>query len=297
MTSQSGTTLAELLALLDLETQGPDRFIGHSPEYRWGRIYGGQVIGQALAAAARTVPADRHCHSLHCYFMRPGDPKVPIRFDVARLRDGRSFATRQIVATQRQEAIFAMGASYHVEETGFEHEMPMPAVPRPHELPDEEAMAKSFPKELLSFFDQRWPFEFRPTDSNRIMRKTAFGTLPVQSLWMRSRGLIEASVPLSIHQALLAYASDWALIDTGLIGHGYAINDPDLQGASLDHALWFHRPFRADSWLLFHQDSPSAHGARTLCRGSIYTEDGSLIASVAQEGLFRVIKKPATGKS
>jgi acyl-CoA thioesterase-2 len=279
------SAIAGLIADLHLEETAPDRFIGHSPLYKWGRIYGGLVVGQALMAAARTVQG-RDAHSLHCYFIRPGDPREPIAYEVDRLRDGGSFTTRRVVARQKGEAILSLGCSFHNNEPdGFEHQRTMPDVPAPETLPDEEAMARALPKELRGYFDTSWPFEFRLTDLSRILSKD--DKPAVQTLWMRARGSVPKHYPPMLHQCLLGYASDWSLLDTTLVAHHRFINEPSIQAASLDHVVWFHRPFRVDDWLLFHQDSPSAQGSRGLALGSVFARDGRLVATIAQEGLIR----------
>jgi acyl-CoA thioesterase-2 len=244
------------------------------------------VIAQALYAASRTVE-DRQAHSLHAYFLLGGDPEVPIVYEVDRLRDGRSFTTRRVLAIQKGEAIFAMSASFQVDEPGYEHQMPMPKVPMPEELPDPEAMAKLFDtpqsNPLQAFYQRRRPIEIRPVE---IERYRGTGELePKFNVWMR------AIEPLpdepAFHRSVLAYASDMLLLDSSLIAHGTTVFNGKIQAASLDHALWFHRPFRADDWLLYAQDSPSTSGARGFSRGLIFDRQGRLVASVAQEGLIR----------
>lgn len=282
-------TVPDLLAILDLEVVEEDVFRGRSPQIGWQRVFGGLVIAQALTAAARTVPG-RPPHSLHGTFMRPGDPSTPIVFQVARWRDGRSFATRQCLAIQHGQPIFALTASFQVEERGLEHQLPMPDVPPPDALPSEAELMGRFahvmPEGLRRYFSRDRPIEFRPTDLTRFAPKPEAGPRPpFQHVWMR------ATAPLpddpAVHRAFLAYLSDMSLLDTALVAHGRSIFEAGLQVASLDHALWFHRPFRADGWLLYAQDSPSTSGARGMTRGLIYTEAGALAASVTQEGLLR----------
>ena len=289
--------LKQLLAILDLEPLERNLFRGQSPQQGWQRVFGGQVIGQALMAATRTVE-DRYVHSLHSYFLLPGDPAAPIIYEVDRLRDGGSFTTRRIVAIQHGRAIFAMTASFQKQEPGLEHQVGMPDLPQPEDLPNEQELKAKFidslPDNIRAYWSMDRPIEMRPVDSSRFLSSAppdALGglpeprSLPVQHVWMRATGRLPDDLPL--HQCVLAFASDFTLLDTALVAHGRRTFDPDLQMASLDHAVWFHRPFRADEWLLYVQDSPSTSGARGLCRGLVYTRDGVLVASVAQEGLIR----------
>jgi acyl-CoA thioesterase-2 len=275
-----------LLSILDLEPLEHNLFRGRSPQVGWQRVFGGQVIGQALVAAARTVDG-RAAHSLHAYFMRPGDPSVPIIYEVDRIRDGKSFATRRVVAIQHGEAIFSMSASFQVEESGFDHQLPMPSVPPPEELPSESDLKALFvekaPEPVRRYWERERPLELRPVDLRHYLSREPLE--PVQQVWIRATGRLPDDP--DIHRSVLAYASDMTLLDTSLFAHGRNIFDRDLQVASLDHALWFHRPFRIDEWLLYNEDSPSASGARGFSRGSLFSRDGKLIASVAQEGLIR----------
>ena len=275
-----------LLSILDLEPLEHNLFRGRSPQVGWQRVFGGQVIGQALVAAARTVEG-RASHSLHAYFMRPGDPSVPIIYEVDRIRDGKSFATRRVVAIQHGEAIFSMSASFQVEESGFDHQLPMPSVPPPEELPSESDLKALFvekaPEPVRRYWERERPLELRPVDLRHYLSREPLE--PVQQVWIRATGRLPDNP--DIHRSVLAYASDMTLLDTSLFAHGRNIFDRDLQVASLDHALWFHRPFRIDEWLLYSEDSPSASGARGFSRGSLFSRDGRLIASVAQEGLIR----------
>jgi acyl-CoA thioesterase-2 len=276
--------LADVLALLDLEPIEEDIFRGLSPAGRLQRVFGGQVLGQALAAAARTVESSRICHSLHAYFLRPGDPRVPILYEVDRSRDGRSFSARRVVAIQNGKQIFILAASFQTPEQGYEHQFPMPDVPPPEALDDElEARRKNpalMPEMLREWLTRARPFETRPViidpPGDRPPRP------PFDNVWFRASG----PVPDALAQALLAYASDASLLSTALLPHGKSIFS-NLQVASLDHAMWFHRPVRFDDWLLYAQDSPSASGARGFNRGAIFLRDGTLVASVAQEGLIR----------
>jgi acyl-CoA thioesterase-2 len=275
-----------LLSILDLEPLEHNLFRGLSPQVGWQRVFGGQVIGQALVAAARTVEG-RSAHSLHAYFMRPGDPSVPIIYEVDRIRDGKSFATRRVVAIQHGEAIFSMSASFQVEESGFNHQLPMPVVPPPETLPSESDMkalfVESAPEPVRRYWARERPLEVRPVDLRHYLSREPLE--PGQQVWIRATGRLPDDP--DIHRSVLAYASDMTLLDTALFAHGRNIFDRDLQVASLDHALWFHRPFRVDEWLLYSEDSPSASGARGFSRGSLFSRDGRLIASVAQEGLIR----------
>lgn len=280
------SAISSLLDILDLEPLERNLFRGRSPQAGWQRVFGGQVIGQALVAASRTVEG-RQPHSLHGYFMLPGDPSVPIIYEVDRIRDGRSFTTRRVVAIQHGEAIFSMSASYHVEEDGFEHQFSMPDVPPPEKLPSEEELAATFadhmPEPIRLYFARERPIEMRPVDLSRYV--TGKPQDPRQYIWIRATGALPDEP--AIHQCVLAYASDMSLLDTSLVPHGRTIFSREIQAASLDHALWFHRPFRADDWLLYAQDSPFTGGARGFTRGLIYARDGRLVASVAQEGLIR----------
>jgi acyl-CoA thioesterase II len=276
----------DLLAILDLEQLEVNLFRGRSPQSRWQRVFGGQVIGQALVAANRTVDAGRRPHSLHAYFLLGGDPKVPIIYEVDRIRDGKSFTTRRVVAIQHGQAIFSMSASFHAEETGFEHQSKMPEVPPPEQLGGPElpaAALATMPEVIRRFFEQERPVELRPVELDRYLGKPhENGRFHV---WIRTTGPLPDDS--AVHACVLAYASDMMLLDTSLIAHGRTVFDKRIMAASLDHALWFHRPFRADEWLLYAQDSPSASGALGFSRGLIFKRDGTLIASVAQEGLVR----------
>jgi acyl-CoA thioesterase-2 len=275
-----------LTSILDLEPLERNLFRGRSPNIGWQRVFGGQVIGQALYAACKTVEG-RDPHSLHAYFLLAGDPTIPILYEVDRLRDGRSFTTRRVLAIQKGEAIFAMSASFQVPEEGYAHQMPMPDVPMPEELPDREEMRDrilpNMPPVVRAYYERERPIEIRPVELARYASSEKME--PRFNVWIR------AMQPLpdepAIHQAVLAYASDLMLLDSSLIAHGRTVFDKTIQGASLDHALWFHRPFRADDWLLYAQDSPSTSGARGFSRGLVFDRQGRLVASVAQEGLIR----------
>jgi len=285
--AKRGSALEGLLSILDLEPLEENLFRGRSPQQGWQRVYGGQVLGQALVAAVRTVPADRFAHSLHAYFLLAGDPSRPIVYNVERVRDGGSFTTRRVTAIQHGRAMFVMSASFHITEPGLDHHNTMPNVPPPEDLPSEQQLTAKLlahlPENMRSYWERERPIEMRPLDVSRYFAREK--RAPEQMVWMRASGRLPDAFPL--HQCVLAYASDFTLLDTALIAHGKLMFDKDMQLASLDHALWFHRPFRADEWMLYAQDSPSSHGARGFCRGNLFTRDGTLIASVCQEGLMR----------
>ncbi len=277
-----------LLNILDLEQLEQNLFRGRSPQNGWQRVYGGQVVGQALVAADRTVEAkERLVHSLHAYFLLPGDPKAPIIYEVDRIRDGGSFTTRRVVAIQHGQAMFTMAVSFHKPEPGFDHQIAMPDVPPPEELASEEELKArllpNLPEVMRRYWEYERPIELRPTDLSRFLSSEK--AEPKQYIWIKASGPLPDDFRL--HQCVLAYASDFSLLDTALVAHGRVMFDPRIMMASLDHAVWFHRPFRADEWLLYAQDSPSGQGARGFCRGSIFSRDGVLVASVAQEGLIR----------
>jgi acyl-CoA thioesterase-2 len=283
-----GTALDDLIALLDLEALEVNLFRGVSPKEDRQRVFGGQVAGQALVAAGRTVEAaDRRVHSLHAYFLRPGDPSVPIIYEVDRIRDGRSFTTRRVVAIQHGRAIFNLAASFHVAEDGPEHQDPMPAVPRPEELPTfRERVAPyldRFSPPVVEWLTRERPIDSRPTEAPSWLEPAP--RPPRQDVWIRANGTLPDD-PL-LHVCVVAYASDLTILDTALLPHGPSFWEDRFMVASLDHAMWFHRPFRADRWLLYHQSSPSAHGARGIAEGHIFTEDGDLVVTVIQEGLIR----------
>jgi acyl-CoA thioesterase-2 len=278
--------LDTLLSILDLETLEQNLFRGLSPQVGWQRVFGGQVIGQALVAAYRTIEA-RTANSLHAYFLRAGDPAVPIIYKVDRIRDGGSFSTRRVVAIQHGQAIFSMAASFHKHEEGLEHQSPMPDVPQPEELPSEaelkERLIGRLPEPVKAYWQRERPIEIRPVVLSRYLSPEKRAAS--QQVWIRANGNLGDD--LALNQCVLAYASDFTLLDTALIAHGRFVFDPTLMLASLDHAIWFHRSFRADDWLLYAQDSPSSAGGRAFCRGSLFTRTGGLVASTAQEGLVR----------
>jgi acyl-CoA thioesterase-2 len=280
---------SEFLKMMDLEPAGPDRWIGHTPPSGWTRVFGGQVVAQALNAAQRTV-ADRAPHSLHGYFLLGGDPTTTIEYEVDRIREGRSFATRRVTARQRGEAIFIMSTSFHVEEQGLDHFFSAPATPSPDETPDlmaRAALAGEAQRErAASFLKRIAPIEYRPLDypANRPDSGGAKDDDAVLN-WLRI-GVTLPEDP-SLHRVAIAYLSDLTLFNAALAPHGHSLSGDQFQLASLDHALWFHRAARADEWLLYVIDSPSAQGARGLTRGLFYDRSGRLVASVAQEGLMR----------
>jgi acyl-CoA thioesterase-2 len=279
----------DLISILDLEPIEVNLFRGSSPKTSWQRVFGGQVIGQALVAACRTVDdvAARPPHSLHAYFLLAGDPKVPIIYEVDRIRDGNSFTTRRVIAIQHGQPIFSMAVSFHRAEPGLSHQAQMPDVPKPEDLPSEaeirERVLPLMPDPVRRYYERERPIELRPVEYSRYLGKPI--TDGRFNIWIRATGKLPDEP--AIHQCVLAYASDMTLLDTALIPHGRSVFDKTIMAASLDHALWFHRPFRADDWLLYAQDSPNLSGSRGFSRGLIFTADGILVASVTQEGLLR----------
>jgi len=280
-------TVEHLLELLELEPIEFNIYRGRNRDIGTGRIFGGQVLAQALVAAQRTVEEDRIAHSMHGYFILPGDLNIPVVYFVERLRDGKSFTTRRVTAIQHGRAIFNMSASFQVREAGLEHQLSMPDVPPPEEIPAEldtiRGMADRIPEPLRHVLTQDRPIDFRPVDPVDPFHPEP--RPPIRRMWFRAIGAMPDD-PLR-HQAVLAYASDYGLLGTALQPHGLSFRQPQIQAASLDHAIWFHRPFRVDDWLLYDMDSPAAAGSRGFTRGSIFTRDGVLVASVAQEGLIR----------
>ena len=281
------SAVTDMLSILNLEQIETNLFRGQSPQIEWQRVFGGQVIGQALVAACRTVK-HRSVHSLHGYFILPGDPKVPILYEVDNVRDGRSFTTRRVRAFQHEKVIFFLSASFHVREEGLHHQVKMPDVPPPEELPDDRDIAARIlphmPNPLRIYHERQRPIDLRPVEIERYMsrepRDAQF------NVWIKASTRLPDDP--EIHQCVLAYASDMTLLDTSLVAHGRTVFDKDIQPASLDHALWLHEPFRADEWLLYAQDSPYSGGSRGFARGQIFTREGRLVASVAQEGLIRL---------
>jgi acyl-CoA thioesterase II len=282
--------LDDLVALLDLEPIEVNIFRGTSPDENRQRVFGGQVAGQALMAAARTVDTDeRVVHSLHAYFLRPGDPLVPILYEVDRIRDGRSFTTRRVVAIQHGRAIFNLAASFQVHEDGVEHAFAMPEAPDPESVPDFKTRMAPYADRVGDWFHRPRPIDVRHVDPPSFTETEPRPQFT--NVWVRADGTLPDDPVL--HACVLTYLSDMTLLDTTLMPHGLAgWGGPDVMMASLDHAMWFHRPFRADEWMLYAQDTPSTSGARGLARGSLYTRDGRLAVSVVQEGLIRMLDQP-----
>ena len=279
------TALDDLVNLLDLEAIEVNLFRGVSPDENRQRVFGGQVAGQALVAATRTVQPDRRVHSLHAYFLRPGDPTVPILYAVDRIRDGRSFTTRRVVAIQHGRAIFNLQTSFHVAETGPDYQLPMPLdVPAPDTLPDFKARMAPYKERMGEWYDRPRPIDLRHVGSDPFSRNGQ--PADDQQVWMRADGTLPDDPTL--HACIVTYASDMTLLDTTVLPFGMSWETPGMQMASLDHAMWFHRPFRADDWLLYDQRPISTGGARGLAGGNIFTADGTLAISVVQEGLVRV---------
>lgn len=279
--------LDQLVTLLDLEAIEVDIFRGRSPKVALQRVFGGQVAGQALVAAGRTVPAERHVHSLHAYFLRPGDPAVPIVYEVDRIRDGRSFTSRRVVAIQHGKPIFSLSASFHRPEQGVDHESPMPDVPEPEGLPTLAERYRPYLDRMGALARLPRPIDLRyvdppPWEQSPVPRE------PRSRVWMRADGVMPDD-PL-LHVCMLTYASDMSLLDSVLVGHGLSWGRDQVMAASLDHAMWFHREFRADEWLLYESVSPSASGARGLAEGRFWTRGGRHIATVVQEGLLRILQ-------
>ncbi len=285
--SKPNPIVADLIHLLTLERLEENLFRGESRDIGSKQVYGGQVLGQALSAAAQTVD-DRHIHSLHAYFLRPGDMAAPIVYEVDRQRDGRSFSSRRVVAIQHGRPILNMAASFQVDEQGFDHQAPMPSVPMPEDLHDvadhPDLPLDKLPEKTRRFICSDRPLEFRFVEDPQYFGSEA--REPIKHIWFRAADSLPDNRQL--HEALLAYASDYGLMVTALRPHGVSTLAKNLQLASLDHAMWFHRPFRADEWLLYACDSPNAVSNRGLARGAIYNRAGALIASTAQEGLMRL---------
>jgi len=285
MTTETQT----IISILELEVLEHNLFRGRSPSTSWQRVFGGQVIAQALVAAQRTVEEDRYVHSLHGYFMLGGDPSIPIIYDVERLRDGGSFTTRRVTAIQHGKAIFSLEASFQVDEIGLDYQAPMPLdVPGPEELLSQRELIERYgdaiPAGIARFWRRERPIEMKPVDLDHYFSREKLE--PRQNNWVRVREQVPAD--RKIQAAVLAYVSDMTLLDTSTFAHGRILADPDIQAASLDHAMWFHRPDPLDGWLLYTQDSPSTSGSRGFTRGALYARNGTLVASVAQEGLIRL---------
>ena len=283
--------LNKLIKLLDLEHLEENLFRGQSENIGGPRVFGGQVIGQALTAAVRTVPSKRFVHSLHAYFLRPGDMEYPIIYDVERTRDGGSFTTRRVVAIQKGEPIFDMALSFHKKEKGPSHQIDMIDIPGPEECISElevkKKMIDKVPLKYRDFFLRERPIEIRNLPGEGMFEEPKKKP-PHKHVWMKAVGKIPDDVVQ--HQAILAYASDMGLLSTSMNPHRLSFAKGNVMSASLDHAMWFHRPFRADEWMLYSTDSPSASNARGFNRGRGYTEDGVLVASAVQEGLMRIVK-------
>jgi acyl-CoA thioesterase-2 len=280
-----GTPLDELLELLDLEPLETDVFRGRSPQDFRQRVFGGQVAGQALIAAGRTVDPAREVHSLHAYFLRPGDPKIPILYLVDRIRDGKSFTTRRVVAVQHGQAIFNLAASFTSGEEGIEHQIPAPVTPTAEQLPPlGDVLADHSDNPVVEWVSTS-PIELRYAGAHPLLVEPGVEHEPRTAVWLRAAGALPDD-PL-LHVCVVTYASDITLLDSALLAHGKAWGRGEVVGASLDHAMWFHRPFRADEWLLYDQESPVATSGRALAEGRIFTADGRLAVSVVQEGLMR----------
>ncbi len=279
--------LEELLELLKLEQLDENGFRGQSQDLGFGNVFGGQVLGQALSAAYKTVPVERRAHSLHAYFLRPGDVRDPIVYQVDRIRDGKSFTTRRVVALQKGHAVFSMSVSFQIDEPGFDHQDKAPIAPGPEGLVTEVELISQVAGQISPVLRQRLqcpqPIEIRPVAPMNPLSPEKRD--PARQQWLKAVGTLPDD--LSIHQYLLAYASDYGFMSTSLYPHGHGLLEPGMQMASLDHAMWFHRPFRMDDWLLYDVKSPNASGARGLATGKIFDRQGTLVATVAQEGLIR----------
>ena len=283
-------SIESLLQLLDLELIGPDLFRGESPTSSLQRVFGGQVAAQALCAAGRTVAADRVVHSMHAYFLRPGDPEEPIRYAVDRARDGRSFSTRRVVGTQDGKSIFSVSASFQPPQVGVEHQDPMPEAPEPSSLPTLHERMREDPQAWSATYREWASFDFRPVTGPRAPLPAPAGKASHNQVWFRAAAPVPDD-PL-VQACALAYASDLTLLAASLAPHALIPTDPRLQMATLDHAVWFHRPFSVEDWHLYDQTSPSASNSRGLASGRIFSERGRLIASVMQEGLIRLRDRP-----
>ena len=282
--------LDNVIKVLTLEEVELNHYLGLSPSSDWHSVYGGQVIAQAMVAASKTIPPDRPAHSLHGYFLRPGNPEIPILYKVDPLRDGKSFTTRRVVATQRGEAIFTLAASFQVNEEGLEHQLSMPEIMQPEELIDEDQTISNElekgPDHLNDYFTSSL-VQIRQLESWDPIKPDK--TPPRQLSWMRTRETLPKDN--SVHQCVLAYLSDYTILNTASKHHGISYFQDNVHIVSLDHSMWFHNEFAADEWLLYVQDSPSASGSRAFTRGLIYDLSGNLVASSSQEGLMRKISK------
>jgi len=276
----------DLVEHLRLERLEENLFRGQSRDIGSPHVYGGQVLGQALSAATRTV-TDRAAHSLHAYFLRPGDKQAPVVYEVERIRDGGSYTTRRVVAIQHGQPIFNMAASFKVDEDGREHQCPMPDVPGPEGLPNVTELGKQaladIPDKLSRFLQWQRPVEFRPVQPTHPLHPKP--APPVRQIWIRADGPLPNDPAL--HKVLFAYTSDYSLLGTALLPHGWTFSQGTIRAASLDHAMWFHRDFRLDEWLLYAMESPNLGHGRGFSRGNLFTRDGKLVASVAQEGMIR----------
>ena len=279
--------------VLTLEEIELNHFLGLSPSSDWHSVYGGQVIAQAMVAASKTIPADRQAHSLHGYFLRPGNPEIPILYKVDPLRDGKSFTTRRVLATQKGEAIFTLAASFQMEEEGLEHQVDMPLVAQPEELMDEDQTIRNElekgPDHLNDYFTSslvqiRQVEPWNPVTANK--------TPPRQLSWMRTREKLPTDS--SVHQCVLAYLSDYTILNTASKHHGISYFQENVHMVSLDHSMWFHKPFSFDEWILIAMESTASAGSRGFIRASMFTEQGELVGSVAQEGLMRLVDIPKT---
>jgi acyl-CoA thioesterase-2 len=276
----------ELTQNLTLEHHGENRYRGRNQDFGGPNVFGGQMLGQALSAACRTVEG-KAAHSMHAYFLRPGDKCAPVDYEVQLIREGRSYANRRVVACQGDKPIFDMSVSFQVSENGLDHHFEMPQVPDPEVLPSMAELAVQafgeIPERMSRFLSKQQPFEFRPVKPTHPLHPEACS--PFREIWMRCDGVLPEDQVL--HKILLAYASDYSLLGTALLPHAITFWQGQIRAASLDHSLWFHRDFRMDEWLLYVLDSPSAANGRGLSRGNLFTREGKLVASVAQEGMIR----------
>lgn len=282
-------TLKQLLDMLNLERLEVNLFRGDSPKEERQRVFGGQVLGQALRAATHTVEG-MTCHSFHSYFLRPGDPTCPIIYEVDHARDGKSFASRRVIAIQHGKQIFNLAASFQRFEEGLEHQIEMPDAPEPESLESDRELRKRLAEKLPAEFRDRIlrkrPYDMRPVSPNNMLRPKV--QEPKQMVWFKATE--EMPDDVDVNQAMLAYISDTTLLDTCLRAHGLSFLNPKLQSASLDHAMWFYHPFKVDEWILYVQDSPKSAGGRGMNFGHFFTQDGKLVCSAAQEGLIRLHK-------